>query len=433
MAEKFVIEGGKALCGKVETRGAKNAATKMMIATLLTEEPCRLENFPKLGDTQITAELLGAIGSTIAHDSIGVTLATPEVTSSRVGGLSRKNRIPILALGPLLARTGVAEVPVLGGDSIGPRPVNFHIDALSKMGVRIEISDSIYRARTDGLMGADITLPYPSVGATENIILAAVLAKGKTTIRNAALEPELIDLVKMLQNMGAIIELGGERKVAIEGVARLHGVQHTILPDRNEAVSFATAAIATGGEVLVEGAVHEHLITFLNTLSRIGASFRVEPEGIRFWRKQPLRAIEIQTDTHPGFMTDWQQPLAVLLTQASGRSVIHETVYEDRFGYAQDLIRMGADITLKNECFGDLPCRFRGKKYNHTCIINGPTVLRAMHMAMPDIRAGIANVIAALSAQGVSEITGIEHIDRGYEKIDERLRGLGARIERIEE
>lgn len=360
-----------------------------------------------------------------------MTLCTPAVTSSRVKALSRKNRIPILALGPLLARVGVAEVPVLGGDSIGARPVNFHLDALSKMGANIEISDSLYRAETSGLKGADIALPYPSVGATENVILAAVLAKGKTVIRNAAVEPEVVDLIKMLQNMGAIIELGTERKVAVEGVSRLHGVEHAILPDRNEAVSFATAAIATGGKVFVRGAVHEHLITFLNTLSRIGASFRVEPRGIAFWSGQPLKAVEIQTDTHPGFMTDWQQPLAVLLTKAEGKSVIHETVYEDRFGYTQDLIKMGANVTLENGCQGDLPCRFRGKTYNHTCIINGPTELHGERIAIPDIRAGIATVIAALSARGASEITGIEHIDRGYERIDERLRSLGANIERI--
>ena len=430
MAEKFAIEGGRALRGEVETRGAKNAATKMMIATLLTEEPCRLKNFPLLGDTEITAELLKAVGSSIGYQSDGVTLRTPAVTNSRVKALSRKNRIPILALGPLLARVGVAEVPVLGGDSIGARPVNFHLDALSKMGANIEISDSLYRAETNGLKGADITLPYPSVGTTENVILAAVLAKGKTVIRNAAVEPEVIDLIKMLQNMGAIIELGTERKVAVEGVSRLHGVEHAILPDRNEAVSFATAAIATGGKVLVRGAVHEHLITFLNTLSRMGASFRVESLGIAFWSERPLKAVEIQTDTHPGFMTDWQQPLAVLLTKAEGKSVIHETVYEDRFGYTQDLIRMGANVTLENGCRGDLPCRFREKTYNHTCIINGPSELHGMNIAIPDIRAGIAHVIAALSARGVSEITGIEHIDRGYERIDERLKALGANIER---
>ncbi len=431
MPEKFAIEGGRALRGEVLIRGAKNAATKMMIATLLTEEPCRLKNFPLLGDTEITAELLRAVGSSIGYQSDGVTLCTPAVTSSRVKALSRKNRIPILALGPLLARVGVAEVPVLGGDSIGARPVNFHLDALSKMGANIEISDSLYRAETSGLKGADIALPYPSVGATENVILAAVLAKGKTVIRNAAVEPEVVDLIKMLQNMGAIIELGTERKVAVEGVSRLHGVEHAILPDRNEAVSFATAAIATGGKVFVRGAVHEHLITFLNTLSRIGASFRVEPRGIAFWSGQPLKAVEIQTDTHPGFMTDWQQPLAVLLTKAEGKSVIHETVYEDRFGYTQDLIKMGANVTLENGCQGDLPCRFRGKTYNHTCIINGPTELHGERIAIPDIRAGIATVIAALSARGASEITGIEHIDRGYERIDERLRSLGANIERI--
>ncbi len=432
MAEAFVIRGGKQLKGKVRVSGAKNAASKMMVASLLTDERVELSNFPRIGDTAITEELCRAVGSTVKITNGTCVIHTPTIKNHRVVSLSRKNRIPILAIGPLLARGGTAEVPVLGGDHIGPRPVNLHIEALTAMGARIIVEEGMYRAHAPaGLRGAKIVFPFPSVGATETVILSGVLAKGKTVIHNAAIEPEILDLIKLLQKMGAIIELGANRVICIDGVERLRGARHRVMPDRNEAVSFACLAVATGGKIIVEDARQEDLITFLNALRRIGGEYEVLENGIAFWRDRDLRGIELETDAHPGFMTDWQQPFVVLLTQARGVSVIHETIYEDRFAYAQDLNAMGTNIKVFSKCLGELACRFNGCGYEHSAVVSGPTPLLGVKSAVRDLRAGIMQVIASLIAHGKSTIQGIEEIDRGYEEIDVRLRSLGADIKRI--
>jgi len=430
---KFIVKGGKPLFGEVTLPGAKNAVSKMMVASLLTEEPCILENVPQIGEVSIITELLSTIGSEIDIAGGTAKIATPVIKNNRVPELSRRNRIPILALGPLLARAKEAEVPILGGDKLGPRPVDIHLEALAKLGVRIQITKTSYHAwAPDGLHGAEIELRFPSVGATENVILAAVLAKGRTVIKNAALEPELMDLIMMLQKMGAIIELCPPRTITIEGVERLHGVTHRIIPDRNEAVSLACLAIATNGRILAKGAVQNDLITFLNTVRRMGAEYEVTHDGIAFLRPNSLKALSIQTATHPGFMTDWQQPLAVLLTQATGTSVIHETIYEDRFGYALDLSEMGANIKVSTDCPTGEVCRFEGKNFYHTATIVGPTPLKSANLHVRDLRSGMVDIISALVAQGVSEIEGVEEIDRGYERLDERLRQLGADIDRAD-
>jgi len=430
---KFIVNGGKKLSGEIRLSGAKNAATKMMVASLLTDEPCVIDNFPNIGDTEITAELCREIGSSTEISGSELKIHTPEIKKSKAFHLSRRNRIPILALGPLLARVGEAEVPILGGDKLGPRPVNLHMKALETLGAKIEISSESYRATAEnGLRGAEIKFDFPSVGATENAILAAVMAKGKTILRNAALEPELIDMVKMLQKMGAIIELGANRDFYIEGVPKLHGVSHRVLPDRNEAVSFACLAIAVDGEILVREAVQDHLITFLNVVRRLGAEYEVVAEGIKFWRANSLKPILVETAVHPGFMTDWQQPLALVSTQADGVSEIHETIYEDRFGYAKDLNSLGARIEVSTECPPDSKCHYEGKNFYHSAKIFGPTKLRGGKTTVRDLRSGIVNLIASLTAEGESEIDGIEEIDRGYEKIDERLAELGAEIKRRE-
>src|SRR3989338_7023141 len=240
---KFIIKGGKPLEGEIRLSGAKNAATKMMVASLLTSDECVLENFPNIGDVEITAELCREIGSEIKIKESRLVIRTPEIKNSKALHLSRRNRIPILALGPLLARVGEAEVPISGGDKLGPRPVDLHIGALTAMGAEINMGSDSYVARAkNGLKGAEISLRFPSVGATENTILAAVLAKGRTIIRNAAVEPEVIDLIKMIQKMGAIIELGANRLIYIDGVEKLRGAVHEVMPDRNEAVSFACLA-----------------------------------------------------------------------------------------------------------------------------------------------------------------------------------------------
>jgi len=427
----FEIEGGIPLSGTVKLSGAKNAATKMMVASLLTEEECQIENCPDLGDTQITGELLSAVGAKIQRDNGNLKIQTSQIISATVPQPSRKNRIPILLLSPLLHRTKYAQVPMPGGDQIGQRPVNFHLEALRTMGAEIKEEGQILLARAERLLGANINFPYPSVGATENVILAGVLAKGKTVISNAAIEPEITELIQMLQKMGAIIELGANRTIYIEGVERLHGTSQKVKADRNEAVSFATLALATGGRIKIEGARQEHLLTFLNVVRRMGANYQVFEESIEFFRNGELRGIEIETDAHPGFMTDWQQPLCVLATQAKGLSVIHETVYENRFGYIQSLRKMGAKITLFSKCLGDLECRFRNQGFEHSCVVEGPSNLTGSEIEIPDIRAGMAHLIAAFTAKGTSRVFGIEHLDRGYENLEQKIRALGARINRV--
>ncbi len=431
---KFKITGGKPLTGEIQVAGAKNAATKLMIASLLTSEPCVLENMPHIGDVEITGELCKSIGSFLKHEGSTLTIATPEITTSKVGPLSRKNRIPILTLGPLLARTGKAEVPFLGGDKIGARPVDIHLSALQEMGATITATADTYQAvAPNGLCGTRVSFRFPSVGATENTILAAVLAKGRTVIHNAAVEPEILDLIKFLQKMGAIIELGTNRMIAIEGVTKLSGAKHRVIPDRNEAVSFACLGLAAGGPVLVKDAKQDDLITFLNAVRRVGGEYQVREKGISFFKPNgaTFRGAELETDTHPGFMTDWQQPFSVVLTQASGLSVVHETIYEDRFGYVKDLSAMGADIKVMKKCMGELTCRFNGQNFEHSAVINGPTKLKAANLTVKDLRSGMVDIIAALVADGESIIDNIEEIDRGYEHLDDRLRALGAQIERI--
>jgi UDP-N-acetylglucosamine 1-carboxyvinyltransferase len=441
MSSKLLIKGGQPLRGKTEIKGSKNAATKMMVASLLTEEPCVIENVPLSDDIDITAELCQKIGSEISFEEHSCKMQTKTIAVSLVPELSRKNRIPVLALGPLLHRNGVAEVPVLGGCPIGHRPINFHLEALNRMGVRVERREKSYYAKANSINGAEIELPYPSVGATENIILTAVLAKGDTQIQNAAIEPEIMNLIDMLVLMGAKISCDlGSRKIKISGVGKLSGAKIKVMPDRNEIVSLAVLTLATFGDVVMKGVdqffnftstgCNNYLEIFLQKIKEMGGNFEANSEGLRFWGQSPYKPVSVQTAPHPSFMTDWQQPFAVLLTQAEGESMIHETVYEDRFGYVKDLQKMGADITVTDECLGS-QCRFHGQTFNHSARVNGPTKLRGSEIEMKDIRAGMSHLIAALTAEGESVITGVEHLDRGYERIDERLKGLGANIERV--
>ena len=280
---RFIIQGGKKLQGEIKLAGAKNAATKMMVASLLTDQPCVLENFPAIGDTEITAELCRAIGSEIELAEGILKIHTPEIKNYRVASLSRRNRIPILTLGPLLARVGQAEVPILGGDKIGHRPIDLHLDALRVMGAEIEVlEDKFMASAPHGLKGAAVTLRFPSVGATENVILSAVLADGQTVIHNAAVEPEIKQLIMMLQKMGAIIELGTHRVIKIDGVPKLRGVAHEVMPDRNEVVSFGCLAAAADGRIFVKGARQHEILTFLNAFRKVGGEYEVRKDGIIF-------------------------------------------------------------------------------------------------------------------------------------------------------
>jgi UDP-N-acetylglucosamine 1-carboxyvinyltransferase len=430
--ESIKITGGVPLKGEVHVSGAKNAATKELVACLLTSDKVTLMNVPDIGDVSVTIDMLRGLGVSIERDGDRVTvnastLASPEVTEA----FSRKNRIPILLFGPLLSRFGTAVIPALGGCKIGARPVDFHLTALQQMGADIVCEDGVYRATIEGgrLHGAVIELAYPSVGATENIMLAAVLAKGTTVIRNAAVEPEIKDLAMLLQSMGAIIQQDVDKTWVIEGVESLHGSSHRVIPDRIEAASFAVAGVLTKGDVLIRGAVQDHMISFLNALRRVGGDFEITPEGIRVFRTGDLKPSTVETDVYPGFATDWQQPFLILLTQATGVSIVHETVYESRFGYTEALNAMGANITIHTNCLGAKPCRFSYRNHPHSAVIVGPTSLKAANIEIPDLRAGFSYLVAALIAEGTSTITGVETINRGYERIVEKLKGLGAEIE----
>jgi UDP-N-acetylglucosamine 1-carboxyvinyltransferase len=432
MPNSITITGGVPLKGEVRVSGAKNAATKELVAALLSSEPVTLLNVPDIGDVAVTIEMLEGLGMKIAREGDrvtvdGSTLASSEVTEA----FSRKNRIPILLFGPLLARFGKAVIPALGGCKIGARPVDFHLDALRRMGAEIVCEDGVYRASVaegKALAGVDVELPFPSVGATENVMLAAVLAKGTTVIRNAAIEPEIHDLAMLLQSMGAIIQLEVNRTWVIEGVESLHGAVHRVIPDRIEAASFAVAAVLTKGDVTIRGAKQEHMLSFLNALRRVGGDFEILENGIRVFRVNGIRPATIETDVHPGFMTDWQQPFLILLTQAEGTSIVHETVYESRFGYTDALKKMGANIQIHTNCLGPKECRFKNLNHPHSAVIVGPTPLRAADIEIPDLRAGFSCLLAALIAEGTSTISGMEFVERGYEKIVEKLEALGAKI-----
>ncbi|GCE27214.1 UDP-N-acetylglucosamine 1-carboxyvinyltransferase [Dictyobacter alpinus] len=436
LSPHYLVTGGQPLHGEVTLSGAKNAVTKMVIASLLTSDTCTLRNIPILGDLELTVKLCQEFGSQVELDREKHTLSikTTDIkdyhVSTTVGGL---NRICVMTIGPLLHRCGEAVIPMPGGDRIGPRPINFHIQGLQQMGAHIIEKDGYYHCRApERLHGATISLPFPSVMATENLLITASLAKGVTIIENAANEPEIVDLVKMLQKMGAIIEFKVDRRIVIEGVESLHGASHTLLSDRNEAVSLAIATYLTRGDVYLRHAQQDTLLSFLNTLLKMHLRFEVDDEGIRFIGDSNVSpAISLETDVHPGFMTDWQQPFTVLLTQSEGMSVIHETIYEDRFGYTSALTRMGAHVGLYPKCLGEVPCRFREQQHMHSCVVSGPTPLVATRLDIPDIRAGCSYILAALCAEGTSEVYGIEHIERGYEHLDVKLRSLGAYIEKV--
>lgn len=433
MEEVLRIRGGVPLRGSVEVRGSKNTASKLMIASVLSAEPSTIENVPLSQETEITRELCEHVGSVVSLNGRTVTMETKAIKNTHVDQLSRKNRVPILAVGPLLHRAGSAEIPVLGGCPIGHRPVNFHWDALAKMGVKIERREQSYFAEADEIRGTDIEFPFPSVGATENVLLTAVLAKGTTTLKNAAIEPEIMNMIAMLKEMGAAIAVDEEKRlIMVTGVSRLSGAKIRTMPDRPEIISFAVAALATDGDVFVRDIERSYLASFLEKVAAIGGVVTEEADGLRFSGKRPYRPTIVETGPHPKFMTDWQQPFSVLLTQAEGLSIIHETVYEDRFGYTKDLRRMGAEIEVVDECLGGNACRFATGSFHHSARITGPTKLHGEAITMTDIRAGMAHVVAALAAEGESVISGISHLDRGYEKLDERLKALGADVTRVQ-
>lgn len=434
--EALQIQGGLPLQGSVTASGAKNAITKMLVASLLSDKLCTFYNVPNISEVNITLALCREIGMQTDWDqeTNKLRVITKKIITSYIPQkFSGANRIPILLIGALLGRTDdEIVVPVSGGCKIGKRPIDFHIAALQKLGALITYKDEAYHAiTTSKLKGTVIELPYPSVGATENSILAGCSAEGETIIKNAAIEPEILDFIEFLQKIGASIKVV-ERTIYIETMKETHPVTHKVLTDRMEVACLGMAAIATRGRVFVQGADAKTLGFFLGQLQRIGAGFEVESNGIEFFFRDALKGgIHIETDVYPGFATDWQQSFAVLLTQAQGYSVIHETVYENRFGYTQILQQMGADLELFTECLGNKPCRFAAEAHYHSLIVKGPTKLQGKIISIPDLRAGFAYIMAALLAPEESIIFNLHYLDRGYENIDQKLSSLGANIKRI--
>jgi UDP-N-acetylglucosamine 1-carboxyvinyltransferase len=436
LTDVLTVHGGTPLRGQIRVRGAKNLVSKAMVATVLGDSPSRLYDVPRIRDVEIVRGLLelhgvrvgeGAEPGELVFDPANVERANVDEINVHAGA----SRIPILFCGPLLHRIGHAFIPDLGGCAIGGRPIDFHLQALRDFGAIVEKTPTgMDITAPNGLHGTKLVLPYPSVGATEQILLTAVMADGITELRNAAVEPEIIDLICVLQKMGAIIKVHTDRVIEIEGVARLSGFAHRPIPDRIEAASWASAALATRGNVYVQGARQVDMMTFLNVYRSVGGAFEVLDGGIRFWHPGgELRAVAIETDVHPGFMTDWQQPMVVALSQARGLSIVHETVYERRFGYTDALNTMGATIQMYRECLGGTPCRWGRRDFLHSAVIAGPAKLHAAELRIPDLRAGFSHFIAALAAEGTSTVYGVSLINRGYEDFGMKLAALGASVE----
>ncbi|EYT57076.1 MULTISPECIES: UDP-N-acetylglucosamine 1-carboxyvinyltransferase [Curtobacterium] len=431
-SDEIVIRGGKPLVGRIEVRGAKNLATKAMVASLLGDTPSILRDVPDISDVKVVRGLLEVHGVRITDPARGELILDPSRVESahfaEIDAHAGSSRIPILFCGPLLHKLGEAFIPDLGGCRIGDRPIDFHLDALRAMGAVVDKQvNGIHLTAPDGLTGASIELPYPSVGATEQVLLSATLAKGVTELRNAAIEPEIMDLIAILQKMGAIVSVEPNRVIFIEGVESLRGYTHRAINDRNEAASWASAALATNGDIFVEGANQQELMTFLNVFRKVGGGFDIQEDGIRFYRElDTLKPVVIETDVHPGFMTDWQQPLVVALTQADGQSIVHETVYENRFGFTDALNEMGADIVVHKEGLPGHDRRVARRPFEQAAVVTGPTKLHAANVRVPDLRGGFSHLIAALTAEGESHITNVGIISRGYEHFIPKLRKLGA-------
>ncbi|MEN9753375.1 MAG: hypothetical protein RL670_1066 [Actinomycetota bacterium] len=429
---QITIRGGKPLRGRVDLRGAKNLVTKAMVAALLADSPSLLKDVPHISDVEVVSRLLQLHGVTIDFSDNGdMHLDPTNVKSARMVDIDAhagSSRIPILFCGPLLHQLGEAFIPDLGGCHIGDRPIDFHLEVLRNFGAVIEkLPNGTRMSAPDGLHGAKISLPYPSVGATEQVLLTAVRSEGITELSGAAIEPEIIDLISILQKMGAIISVDTDRVIRIEGVKRLVGYTHRSLFDRNEAASWAAAALATKGDIFVGGAQQTEMMTFLNVFRKVGGAFEIQDDGIRFYHPGgELQPVVIETDVHPGFMTDWQQPLVVALTQAKGLSIVHETVYENRFGFTDALNQMGAQIQIYRECLGGNPCRFGQRNFYHSAVISGPTALHGADIRVPDLRGGFSHIVAALAADGTSNVTNVQLISRGYEHFLTKLESLGA-------
>ncbi|MGB0573301.1 MAG: UDP-N-acetylglucosamine 1-carboxyvinyltransferase [Alphaproteobacteria bacterium] len=427
--DKIRIRGGQTLNGVIRIGGAKNAALPLMAASLLTDEPLVLSNVPHLADITTMANLLGQHGALVSleghadnggHVGRVMSLTTGKITSTIAPyDLVRRMRASVLVLGPIVAREGVATVSLPGGCAIGTRPVDIHLSGLEALGAEIEVEAGYIRASAPkGLRGARYVFPKVSVGATENLLLAASLAKGETIFENAAREPEITDLCECLIAMGAKIDGVGTATLAVQGVDRLRGAEHSIMPDRIEAGTYAIAASITGGTVELEGARLDHIEAAAAQLRKTGTTIEARDGSVFVSRADSdLLAVDVETDPYPGFPTDLQAQFLALMTTAKGASVITETIFENRFMHVPELQRMGADITIQG----------------NTAIVRGVEKLNGAPVMASDLRASASLVVAGLVADGVTEVRRIYHLDRGYERLEEKLRLVGADVDRVED
>ena len=441
--EKFIITGGKKLKGEVTILGSKNVALKVLVAACLTADEVVVENIPLISDFLTMADIIEHLGGTVKFKDHAVTVQLKEFASEKIAlDRAAEIRTSYMFLAPLLARLGTAVIPNPGGCRIGARPIDRIVDGLKKMGVKIKYTSKdgfFHAAAPKGLKGAKYTFDKNTHTGTETMILAAALATGRTVLENAAQEPEVDELIGLLNRMGAKIMRESARRIIIDGVSKLHGTTFRIVPDRNEVVTFAVAAIITEGDIFITGIKKRGIEEFLEMLKKCGGGYEEKKEGIRFFYKGPIKPTDVTTTFYPGFMTDWQGAWTVLMTKALGLSTIHETVYENRFTYAAEIRKMGAHIELFNlkvanpEKFYNFNIKDDNGKFFHAARIYGPVSLHNGVVDISDLRAGATLVLAALAANGESVLFGVEHLDRGYEHFEKRLNKLGAKIKRVKE
>lgn len=415
---RYVVGGGTRLAGHVVVSGAKNSALKLMAASLLAPGASVLHGVPAIEDTRTMREVLEHLGAVVTFAGGTMRIDATGVASHVAPyELVQRMRASIQIMGPLVARFGHARVAMPGGCNLGPRKIDIHLRGLRQLGATVRTGHGFVEVVAERLRGDTIVLEYPSVGATENLLMAAVLADGVTVIDNAAREPEIVDLCKFLVSMGGEIEGAGSSQLTVRGVTEMHPAEHTVIGDRIEAGTFLVAGALTGGDVEVEGVSPHHLDIFLTKLRAIGVQVQENGRKIRAWGDPAYyMATDIATLPYPGFATDLQAQMIVLLSLAQGASIVTENVFVNRFGFVDELMRLGADI----------------KVAGHHAVVNGGKVLSGATVCCPDLRAGAALVLAGLVAEGCTEVRDIYHIDRGYERFDEKLRSLGADVERIE-
>jgi len=412
--EKFIVRGEVQLNGSIKTSGAKNATLPIMAATILCSGISIIHNVPELRDIKVMEEILSLLGAKVKRQNGSLLIDTSSLNKSEIPEqLMREMRASVFLMGPLLGKFRKVRLSYPGGCAIGPRPIDLHIKALEKIGAKVNESFGFIEAEASRIAGGKINLDFPSVGATENAMMAAVLAEGITVIRNAAKEPEIVDLQTFLNKMGAKVIGAGTDTIRIEGVKTLMPCEHTVIPDRIEAGTFLLAGAITCGDVVVENILPEYLFSVTDKLQEIGAQVTAGLNYIRV-KAAEVRGVDIKTLPYPGFPTDLQAPMLSLLTIAKGTSIVTETIFENRFKHVDELTRMGAKIKVEGR----------------TAIIRGVSGLTGAIVSAPDLRAGSALVLAALAAEGVSEIENVHHVDRGYESLEKKLQSLGAHIVR---